>query len=85
MTTKPTNGDAPAYPWEQSPGNQNNLGLTKREWLAGMAMQGLLSRDTTSHGERPRYEPEVAKDRAELAAHAAALADDMIAELEKPQ
>jgi len=43
MSNKTINDGGPAFPWEQSPGNQNNLGLSKREWFAGMALQGILS------------------------------------------
>jgi len=36
-----TDGDSPAFPW----GRENVGGLTKRQWYAGMAMQGILSSD----------------------------------------
>lgn len=44
-------------------------GLTKREYFAGLAMQGLLSRVDMSSDERARYAIENA--------------DDLLAELEK--
>jgi hypothetical protein len=43
--SKQTDG-GPAFPWEQSPGNQDNLGLTKRDWFAGMALIGNLASET---------------------------------------
>lgn len=36
------NDGGPAFPWEQTVGNQDNLGLSKRDWFAGMALQGML-------------------------------------------
>ena len=41
MNVKPTGGSA--FP------NQNSDGMTRRQWLAGLAMQGLLAGD--QHGE----------------------------------
>lgn len=35
--------DKPAFPWQQSPGNQDNLGMTLHQWFAGMALQGKLA------------------------------------------
>lgn len=35
--------DARAFPFESQTCAAKELGLTKREWFAGMAMQGLLS------------------------------------------
>lgn len=74
------NANEPAFPWEQSPGNQNNLGLTKREYFAAMAMQGLLSNPITKELVEDCFGLEVPRRVAELALHAA---DALLAELER--
>jgi hypothetical protein len=43
-----TNGDAYAYPVANEPG------LTKREWYAGLAMQGLMARGHVTHANNFR-------------------------------
>lgn len=66
---KSRDGDDPAFPL---PLSYDAAGLTKREWFAGMAVQGLLV-----GGYRiPDYG---------AAADARKVADLLIAELEKPQ
>jgi hypothetical protein len=49
------------------------MGLTKREWLAGMALEGMLA------GSRG-----LSISKEQFASQAAALADALIAELSKP-
>ncbi len=41
-----SNGDVPAFPDPSC----RTAGLTKREWFAGMALQGLLAEDGSSSG-----------------------------------
>lgn len=36
------NGEKPAFPASQSTHNKDEMGMTKREYFAAMAMQGLL-------------------------------------------
>jgi hypothetical protein len=69
------NGSSPAFPVEGQDENGHRLiprhGLTKREYFAGLAMQGLLS----------QYDGSYSRD---LVARAAVEnADDLLAELEK--
>jgi hypothetical protein len=62
---KDKNGRESAFP------NDWDLGLTKREWFAGMALQGLLACDNVSGGpmvlatESLRYADELLKQLAE--------------------
>lgn len=77
------NDGGPAFPWQQSPGNQNNLGLTKREHYAGLAMQGLLGRDILTADARPYYEMDSSRDIEKLAAESVEVADALLAELAK--
>lgn len=42
----PNNAETPAFPVPDSQRVDNAKGLTKREWFAGMAMQGILSNQT---------------------------------------
>lgn len=65
------NAEAPAFPWEQSPWNQNNLGLTKREYFAGLAMAAIIGRQAG------------ARDNILVAQVATQYADALLAELEK--
>lgn len=58
------NGDLPTFPIMGV-----SMGLTKREWLAGMAMQGYLSTQL----EQPEF----------VAAQCVLYADALLAELEK--
>lgn len=44
-------GNRPAFP-NSTLGRVNGSGLTKREWLAGMAMQGLLAADSDPGGSK---------------------------------
>lgn len=32
----------PAFPWHQTVDNQDNLGMSLRDWFAGMALCGIL-------------------------------------------
>lgn len=53
-----------------------SAGLTKREYFAGLAMQGLLAADAKYNGKT--------NDRESLAVDAIAFADALIAELNTP-
>lgn len=69
MTT-PTYGDEPAFPQVGSIG-----GLSKREYFAGLAMQGLLP---TSNKQEPGW--------ADIVSQAAVIiADTLLDELSKPR
>lgn len=61
-----------ALPWE--------LGLSKREWLAGMAMQ-CMSQDLERYFLEPEHQ--LANKMIFIAAHAVRLADALLKELEK--
>ena len=45
MSNKITDNGGPAYP------ASNDVGLTKRDWFAGMALQGMMSRDCFDSGQ----------------------------------
>ena len=51
-----------------------NFGLTKREWLAGLAMQGMLANSYQSNGAQPLSEA----NRHEIAQMATEQADALI-------
>jgi hypothetical protein len=80
-------GNQPAFPAEELPGMygpqaHQSQGMSYRQWLVGMALQGLLTTpswvwDSTS---RSVYDEETGQTLGECAAIAA---DDAIAELEK--
>lgn len=80
MTKKPDGG--PAYPLPDSASATGRKGMTKREWFAGHALQGLLSANIQ------KVVFSLAKDRgievdAYVAMAAFEYADAMIAESEK--
>ena len=62
-----SNANDPAFPVDYA---YEHPGLTKREWLAGLAMQGLLCNSVTN-------------PVLEVASHAIRHADELIAELAK--
>ena len=56
------NSDCPAMPFTQKPEYQHQeAGLTKREYFAGLAMQGILANDNVADGEGNLKASEVAK------------------------
>lgn len=67
------NGDQPAYPLD--PGKQPglNAGLTKRELIAAMAMQGILSNSISQESMMPQ----------DAAYRAILCADELIKQLEQ--
>lgn len=79
------NGDMPAMavtdecgmPFNEIPKDECTLGLTKREYFAGMAMQGLLSTGATYNGKTD--------DRVALVKDAIAFSLALLEELEKEQ
>ena len=73
--------DEPAFPINGSVGSSDgdfNPGLTKREYFAAMALQGLSVQAIAGHHNTP--EPRNVKEKAE---HAVMLADALLAELSK--
>lgn len=73
-------GNEPAYPW----GEHGTAlgGLTKRELIAAMAMQGMdLGPHSYSPADLERKQPE--KDAEKVAMAAVRIADALIAELAK--
>lgn len=87
------NANEPAFPrhygtmtdCEKKAANRENLwtpGLTKREYFAAMAMQGLLSNPITKELVEDCFGLEVPRRVAELALHAA---DALLAELERSE
>lgn len=68
MTNDNYTGDDPAFPTM----DHKYYGLTKRELIAGMALNGFLSNANTTHLSSDGY-----------ARQAVALADDLLAELDK--
>lgn len=85
------NANEPAFPWEASPGNQKNLGLTKRELLAAMAMQGLLANYEAQRqicNTDPRYQQQADGEfnfADVIAINSREFADALLAELEKKE
>lgn len=73
-----TNPNDPAFLNEtvNSDGSPQKCGLTKREWLAGMALQGLIAMAAPLGGER-NPSPKM------YAEYATYVADALIAELSK--
>jgi hypothetical protein len=72
------NGDKPAHPFNAiQHGYQPSFGLTKREYFAGLAMQGMVtaSHYSMSIGHLPQLDVCVK--------HAVEMADALLAELEK--
>jgi hypothetical protein len=72
------NGSEPAYPVIGAPGSPEDYpGLSKRELIAAMAMQGLLA--------NPFYAQEMQSCNCSGSTHSAAVyhADQLLAELEK--
>ena len=72
-----TKGEDFAYPIFDNLGlcNDNETGLTKREYYAGLAMQGLLSANAVYDGKT--------NNRESLSKDAIAFADALIKELNK--
>jgi hypothetical protein len=49
------NKNQPAFPVKETPAEEHiSFGLSKREWLAGMALQGLLSNPDYNCPSRPK-------------------------------
>lgn len=86
--SKPNDG-GPAFPRATTigangqPWNDEQPGMSLRAWMAGMAMQGLMSDSTTVMviGEMNEQDPE--RTGQHIARRACELADFLIAELEK--
>lgn len=76
-----------AFP-NSAPGVQNQEGLTKREWFAGMALQGLCANPNiigwTEH-EGTDYKLDDARERDQLVFRSYLLADTMLAELQEEE
>lgn len=69
----------PAFPLNFLPGGQwERAGLTKREWYAGLAMQGILAASGNSDGE-VQFEDQV------VAENAVNMADALLSALEKQE
>lgn len=68
----------PAFPASQSEHNASEIGLTKREYIAAMAMQGIVSEynDQYRVNDGHLYYPSIAKD-------AVGMADALLQELSK--
>jgi hypothetical protein len=75
MNTKPINDGGSAFPMGYHPegNNADHIGMSLRDWFAGMAMQGLLSKDYYSF----------MSDLDDAVIHAYKVADAMIAERKK--
>lgn len=69
------NGKKVAYPIVGMAFNENAKGLTKREYFAGLAMQGLLSANAMYNGKTD--------ERALISQDAIAHADELLKQLEK--
>lgn len=78
------NGNEPAFARPESGFTDGSTGLTKREWFAGMAMQGLLA-----DASRVTCEPESEADKSAifsgLAEYSLRAADALLAELAKAE
>ena len=76
MTTKDTS--LPAFPTTEAHGvNYGSPGLTKREYFAGLAMQGLLACGALTMAQDNRIRPFNEQEISDLAFH---MADAMLAE-----
>ncbi|MGD1908417.1 MAG: hypothetical protein ACFB0C_20840 [Leptolyngbyaceae cyanobacterium] len=66
-TDSPTNALRSAMPWVFTDDGETTMepGLTKREWLFGMALQGLLANPELVNG-KPRELPQAAAQYADL-------------------
>jgi hypothetical protein len=75
MNTKPINDGGSAFPMGYHPegNNADHTGMSLRDWFAGMAMQGLLSKDYYSF----------TSDLDDAVIQAYKVADAMIAERKK--
>lgn len=71
------NSNVPIYPIPHPSSEYDYFGLTKREYFAAMAMQGILAASNTSDGGF--YTP----DEKNVAQRAREYADALIAELNK--
>lgn len=67
------NGNEPAFARPESEFTHGSTGLTKREWFAGMAMQGFAA------------DPEISGGYQAIASTAVAWADALLAELAKAE
>lgn len=83
--------DSPAFPeycsghlsfTEGHPTRLIHHGLTKREWMAGMAMQGIVG-NSVLQGAFAQAEPDVEKAIPGMAKMAFLIADAMLAESDK--
>ncbi len=85
--SKPDGGNAfPIYAPDTADGEQVfHPGMSLRAWLAGMAMRSIIARGFSGHsGERGlSFHPAEKKSKQQVAAMAVAIADSMLAELEK--
>jgi predicted Zn-dependent peptidase len=64
------NGAYPAFHQAHPAGPEAGKGLNKREWLAGLAMQGILAREGSQH-----------LDQDQVAQKALASADSLLSKL----
>ena len=80
--TKPNDG-GPAFPniWEDNP----SQGMSRRDWLAGIAMQGFVSHPENLVAIRLSAEQAGITAPAMMALTAYGMADAMIAEGDKPR
>lgn len=80
------NDGGPAFPWHQSPGNQNNLGMSLRDWFAGKIAQGLAANtEWTGAFVIPEKSATPEYYLMSVARISYATADAMLAEREKKQ
>ena len=74
---KPLKDGGPAFPYREQDGNgqyRDHFGVTKREYFAAMALQGLLAHpESDNHGD------------TEIASQSVNLADALLAELGKEE
>lgn len=70
-----TKANEPAFPASEGQFNKSESGLTKREYLAGQAMKGVLSNPNTR----------LLADEKMVSERALFFADDLIAQLEKTE
>lgn len=61
-----------AFPSEQTQDNQHNNGLTKREYFAGLAMQGILAANMY---------PNISSTPKDIAKYSIQLADELLTHL----
>lgn len=80
------NGQRPAHPAPEGLHNTGDFGLSKREYFAGLAMQGLCASGFFTEPRLQKQAEQVGGTiSTAIAVSAIDIADELLKELEKPQ